>query len=246
MRDVGGIPTTDGGRIAQGRLLRSDNLQSLTERDIAALRDLHVTDVIDLRSHVEVASEGDGPLRAEPGITFHHLSFFVEDDTASPDEVASRALPWLDKQVDVQLDNPVASTYVGFIADRPDSVVGALRAIADAEGAALVHCAAGKDRTGTTVALALLLAGAERDAVIADYAASSQRTRRIVDRLLASSTYRHTVVGRPLSSHDSVPETMQALLTHIDEAHGDVETMLEPLGWTADDTRRLRLKLLEA
>src|SRR5690606_41634007 len=49
MRDVGGIPTTDGGAIRRGALLRSDNLQDLTPRDVAALRERGLTDVVDLR-----------------------------------------------------------------------------------------------------------------------------------------------------------------------------------------------------
>ena len=59
LRDTGGIPTTDGGVIRERRLLRSDNLQSLTRDDIARLRDLGLTDVIDVRSTYEVVTEGD-------------------------------------------------------------------------------------------------------------------------------------------------------------------------------------------
>ena len=84
--------------------------------------------------------------------------------------------------------------------------------ISRAEGAALVHCAAGKDRTGTVVALALSLVGADREAVIADYAASSERVQQILDRLLATKTYADNLRGRPLSSHLTHAETMRVLL----------------------------------
>ena len=70
------------------------------------------------------------------------------------------ALPWVDLEPEVELDDPIASIYFSYLLDRPDSVLAALRAIASAPGAALVHCAAGKDRTGTLVALALSVAGA--------------------------------------------------------------------------------------
>ena len=62
MRDVGGIPTTDGGKIVPGRLLRSDNLQTLTSFDVDQLLGLGLTDVIDLRSDYEAEREGSGPL----------------------------------------------------------------------------------------------------------------------------------------------------------------------------------------
>ena len=63
MRDVGGLPTGDGGAVAAGRLIRSDNLQELSPASVRHLvDDLGVTDVVDLRTFVEVAKEGDGPL----------------------------------------------------------------------------------------------------------------------------------------------------------------------------------------
>ena len=58
MRDVGGIPTTDGGKITPGRLLRSDNLQTLTTSDVAQLLGLGLSDVIDLRSDYEADAGG--------------------------------------------------------------------------------------------------------------------------------------------------------------------------------------------
>ena len=87
-----------------------------------------------------------------------------------------------------------------------------LRTVAQAPGAALVHCAAGKDRTGTLVALALSVADADRQAIIDDYAASSERVERVVQRLMASPTYAENLRDRPLSSHLSHPETMISLL----------------------------------
>jgi protein-tyrosine phosphatase len=256
LRDVGGVPTTDGGVVALGRLLRSDNLQTLTDADVDALVALRVTDVIDLRSDYERDAEGPGPL-TKTDVEHHAHSFFREwregvgedkgDDgdgaEERPEAVPEEALPWVDLEPTVSLENEVAGVYLSYVVDRPDSVVAGLRAIAGAEGAALVHCAAGKDRTGTLVALALLLVGADREAVIADYAASSERTQRIVDRLLASDTYAENLRGRPLSSHLSHPETMRAFLDHVDQTYGGVEPMLARLGWTAEDTDRLRTKL---
>ena len=258
LRDVGGVPTTDGGSIESGRLLRSDNLQTLTDADVDALLGLGVTDVVDLRSDYEADAEGPGPL-TKTDVVHHHHSFFREwreavpmeergQDQADlveerPDAVPEEALPWVDLKPSVSVENEVVSVYLSYVVDRPDSVVAGLRDIAEAEGATLVHCAAGKDRTGTLVALALTLAGAEREAVVADYAASSERAQRIVDRLMASDTYAENLRGRPLSSHLSRPETMRAFLEHVDEAYGGVEPMLEQLGWTSDDTARLRAKL---
>jgi protein-tyrosine phosphatase len=251
LRDVGGIPTVDGGTIAPGRLLRSDNLQTLTESDIQELLRLGLTDVIDLRSDFEAENEGPGPLTDVPAVHVHQHSLFREwregvgeakpDET--PDAVPEEALPWIDLTPSVQAEHPIASHYLSYLSDRPDSVVAALHDIADAEGAALVHCAAGKDRTGTLVAIALTLAGAEREAVVADYAASSERMQAIVDRLLATRTYADNLRDRPLSSHQTYPETMRAFLDYVDSEYGGMQGLMERMGWTEADTKQLRAKL---
>lgn len=254
LRDVGGVPTLDGGAIAPGRLLRSDNLQTLTDSDVDALLALGVTDVVDLRSDYERDAEGPGPL-TKTEVVHHPHSFFREwregagDDKPDegderPEAVPDEALPWVDLEPSVSLENEVAGVYLSYVVDRPDSVLAGLRDIASADGATLVHCAAGKDRTGTLVALALLLVGADREAVIADYAASSDRVQQVLDRLLASDTYAENLRGRPLSSHLSRPETMRAFLDHVDATYGGVEPLLAQYGWTGADTARLRAKLL--
>ena len=247
LRDAGGQPTTDGEPIATGVLLRSDNLQTLTEADLARFAELGLTDVIDLRSSVEVASEGPGPMHGVENVTIRHHSLFREDEETAAlvrgAGATEKALPWVDTAPSISHHNAAASIYISYLADRPDSVVAALREIANAEGAVLVHCAAGKDRTGTIVALALRLADAEPEAVITDYAASSERAQAILDRLMATETYADNLRGRPFESHLSRPETMRAVLEHVEADHGSVAAMLAPYGWTEADTAQLRHKL---
>lgn len=261
-RDVGGTPTTDGDTIRLGRLIRSDNLQDVTPRDIARLLELGVSDVVDLRSAYEVHHEGPGPLIGHPAVRIHHYSYIPErydrndaNDTVDvlPDNAVRRdrigqelpgdALPFNGYKPSVKVDDAFASTYLSFLNERPDSVLASLRAIAYAERAALVHCAAGKDRTGTAVALALLLAGAEPEAVIADYAASSERMQQIVDRLIRRETYRANLANRPLESHLTRPATMRAFFAYADAEHGGIEPMLRRVGWTDADTDAMRTKL---
>ena len=72
--------------------------------------------------------------------------------------------PWGRSYQDEFLDEPpVVRSYLGYMMARPDSIVAAIREIACADGSVLVHCAAGKDRTGTVVALALDAAGVSRE-----------------------------------------------------------------------------------
>lgn len=256
-RDVGGIPTPDGPVKSQ-RLIRSDNLQALTEADIAQLQQLGVSDVVDLRSTYELASEGPGPL-AGRGVAIHHHSFLPErHDNVHADEskqdVIREALATGDHQhvgaparrtrVDTGSDDRFSGSYVAYLLDRPESVLAALRVIAHAPGASLVHCAAGKDRTGTTVALALSIVGADREAIIADYAASSERMQLILDRLMSTETYRPNLEGTPLERHLTRPESMRAVLAHLDEHYGGPLGVLDRMGWTTTDTEAMQHKLL--
>lgn len=254
-RDVGGIDTP-AGPVRPKRLLRSDNLQDLTSGDIEQLLELGVSDVVDLRSHFEVHHEGPGPMRARADITFHHHSYLPEqhDDDAPEDhdetivhddQTPGKRLPWLGKDSKIDLQDAFATHYLGYLMDRPASVVGALRAVAHAPGATLVHCAAGKDRTGTTVALALSLVEADRDQILADYAASSERMQLIVDRLMRTDTYRPNLEGRSLDSHMTRPQSMRAVLQYVDDEFGGVEALLQRMGWTSEDTTAMRSKLLD-
>jgi len=251
LRDVGGMPTSFGGEITAGRLLRSDNLQALTQDDIDRLLRLGLSDVVDLRSEYEVESEGPGPLANHPQVQIHQHSLFrewregvgEEKPDTRPEELPDEALPWVDLAPSVRVDHPVASFYLSYLVDRPDSIVASLRHIGEADGATLVHCAAGKDRTGTVVALALSVAGADREAIVADYAASTERMEAIVERLLGSRTYAENLRDRPMSSHITHPETMQTFLTYVDGEYGGVEPLLARMGWTDADSDRLRAKL---
>jgi protein tyrosine/serine phosphatase len=247
MRDVGGLPTTDGGRVATGRLLRSDNLQDLSEADVEALEQLGVTDVVDLRSNVELTLEGPGPLRARE-LTHHHHSLFRDDDREVTAQEAL-VLPWSKKdqeKADAQprLDDDYwASHYLGYLAHRPDSVSAALSVVARSRGATIVHCAAGKDRTGTVVGLALSVAGVSDDDVVADYVATDERIERVVARLMARPAYGEVLRSQPLDHHRPRPETMRRILEVLAERHDGAAGWLRAQGWSGDDVETLRTSL---
>jgi protein-tyrosine phosphatase len=140
--------------VVPGALLRSDNLQALSERDVRALLEEQGLEVVlDLRTDVEVALEGPGPISTEPAVLIQHCSLYPDSGAnagSDPGTVITWAPP--DRYESPQ-EPPVVRTYISYMARRPDSIVASIRAIAAAERAVLVHCAAGKDRTGVVVAL---------------------------------------------------------------------------------------------
>jgi len=257
-RDLGGLPTTDGGRTVSGRILRSDNLQTLSEGDVRRLvEEIGLREVIDLRTTAEILLEGRGPLRDVDEVTHRHFSllperghhtdvFAVEEDEPLPD------LPegWLETLLPRQSaahdegEPPGVRSYLGYMGQRADNVVAALRALtATEDGASVVHCAAGKDRTGVVCALALAVAGVGHDEIVADYAMTADVIDALVAKLAASPTYAEDMVSRDVASHTPRAETMDRVLTLLDERYGGPIGWLATHGFGADEQAVLRARL---
>ena len=245
VRDLGGLDVAGGGRTAAGVLLRSDNLQGLTGRDVARLvGHLGVRIVVDLRTGAEVALEGPAPLVADGRIEIRHRSLLPEAGERT-DVAADAKLPWQGRPLQGDpSESPAVRSYLGYLRDRPDSIVAALRDVAGATGATVVHCAAGKDRTGVVCALALEAVGVERDAVIADYVATGERLKPLLARLRSSPTYADDLDGRPDESHRPRPETMARFLELVDDHDGGPQAWLRAHGFGARDLDALRARLV--
>jgi protein-tyrosine phosphatase len=244
VRDVGGMPTADGGETVYRRLLRSENLQELTAEDIALLVDeIGVTTVVDLRSTRELMTEGPAPLDAVDGVQHAHHPVLKEFLDASDTVAAALLLTAQQEDAERYPDDLMTGHYLGYLENRPEEVVGALRSIVTAPGAAIVHCAAGKDRTGVIVALALSVAGVEPEVIVADYVATNERIEAIIERLSRSKMYGGDVGRRPVSAHETRAETMRAFLQQLDARYGGVPKWLADNGFTADETAQLRDRL---
>ncbi|MGI8880989.1 MAG: tyrosine-protein phosphatase [Jatrophihabitans sp.] len=247
-RDLGDLPLIGGGAVRPGRLYRSDNLQDLTAEDVELLvRQLQLRSVVDLRTGAEVRNEGPGPLVGVPEVTVHHLSLFPEvgHRTDAATEVdGPELLPWQDTSSE-RGKRAAGSTYRYYLADRPDSVIAALRVIAEPDGATLVNCAAGKDRTGVIVALALSEVRVERAAIVEDYVATAERIDKVLVRLASSRTYAADTDPADVDNHRPRAATMQRLLAELDETEGGPTGWLRSHGWTEDDATALRTRLLD-
>ncbi|HZE05571.1 MAG TPA: tyrosine-protein phosphatase [Solirubrobacteraceae bacterium] len=235
--------------VVPGVLLRSDNLQSLTDQDIALLVEREAVEVVlDLRTDVEVALEGPGPLTRDPRVRIEHRSLYPQTN-GNTDLDAATVKPWRESapgRFSEEEESPVVRAYLSYLVARPDSIVASIRAIARAGGAALVHCAAGKDRTGVVVALALDAGGVGRGMIVTDYLATAERIDAILGRLLGSPTYRAELEGQDPQRHAPAPGTMERVLDLVDEHFGGSAAWLAAHGLGEADLDRLQRRLAES
>ena len=249
VRDVGGLPTVDGRTTRPGVLLRADNLQDLSETDVRRLvGELGVRTVVDLRSTGELHLTGPGPLRGTD-VAHHHLSLIPEYKSDSDRDEVGRAVP---SKVDRSERAGVTRTdmtgyYVGYLEDAGDKVGAALRLLADpGSGTTLVHCAAGKDRTGVVVALALSLVGVTREAVVADYVRSAERVEAVLGRLKAAPTYAEELAEATVDDVRPEAGSMERLLDHVDREYGGVHGFALAVGVDEETIARLGARLVGA
>ncbi len=227
VRDLGGLPVSGGGTTASGVLLRADNLQGLTASDVARLESVGL--VVDLRTGSELELEGPGPLAGR--VEHRHRSLYPEGGGLTDVAVEDILIG----------GSPAVNVYLGYIRHRPDSIVGALEDVASADRAVVVHCAAGKDRTGVVCALALAAVGVERSAIVADYVATGERIELIMERLRGSPTYAPDLDDQPDSSHAPRAETMERVFEVLDSEYGGPRAWLTRHGFSGFAALRRRL-----
>lgn len=229
--------------VIPGVLLRADNLQALSPADVRHLVDEEALEVVlDLRTDTEVDREGPGPITAEPAVRIEHRSLYP--DSGGNTDLDAAVKPWgREDEERLPDETPTVRAYLSYLRRRPDSVVASIRTIARAGGAVLVHCAAGKDRTGVVVAMALDAGGVDREAIVADYVATEERIHEIFARLVSSPTYREELKDDYPSTHSPLAETMERFLALVDQDFGGAAAWLTAHGLAEADLERLRRRV---
>jgi hypothetical protein len=233
VRDLGGLPLREGGRTRYGSLLRAARLHDMTEADVEWLTGTYgLRTVIDLRSPREVDRDGPTPLE-RAGVRTEHLSVLPEGQRPVPRED----------------EDPKLFHYRGYLAHRPDNVLAAVRLLTEpGAGPALVHCAAGKDRTGVFCALVSDAVGVTRDAVVDDYALSNERLLQVLERGVGGE---YDLDIADIDLYRCPPYVMEALMAGLDTQGPDGEKAVESgaAGWLRshgmgdDELARLRTRL---
>ncbi len=175
-RDVAGsgLALSGGATMATGVVYRSGQLEGLSEADAATLVGLGITDIYDLRS---AAAAKGSPDLVPSGVTYHRIDVFAGHAKSNKGRTTARARAHM------------RAMNRAFVTDatQRSRIAKALRAISQADGPVLIHCAAGKDRTGWLSAMLQSIAGANRATIKAEYLLSNTYRAALIEEKVAAA-----------------------------------------------------------
>ncbi|MDQ5973891.1 MAG: protein-tyrosine phosphatase [Actinomycetota bacterium] len=234
VRDLGGLTTQDGRRVRSRQVIRSDSPLGMTEQgqtDLSAVVAPGL--VIDLRTSLEVEHEG---------YLIGHVPSRVINLPMNPQSGMTQ------EQFDAGAADNLVDDYVRSIEANAESMISALRLIADqANRPVVIHCTAGKDRTGVLTAMLLGILGVDIETIVADYHVTQSNMGPILKRVRASRLYQDQgLASAPSWIFEAEPDTMRAFLTHVSALYGTAEGWALAKGLSMEDITRLRESLLDS
>ncbi len=217
-RDLGGYRTADGCTVRTGRLFRADGPRALSLADAVTLNGLGLATVIDLRTGTE-ADEHGRYASFVTGATEYHLP--MTDRLPDSDELTG----WANPKV-------VAAHYRELLNDGHEAICEVLAILTDPSSyPVLLHCSAGKDRTGVVSAIILGMLGVPDDSIIADYALSGPAMVHFVDSILRSyPDARDQITQMAPAMTAAEPATMQWFLAMVRAEHESFIGYIESIG----------------
>jgi protein tyrosine/serine phosphatase len=246
-RDCGGHPLGDGRRMRRGALYRSAHFPLATDADLAAMQALGLAAIVDLRRPPEREAY---PCRRWPGFDARLIEHGGADDMVLPPHLAAFARAGASRAEataalsQIYREMPYDPMFVALLRDY-------FAVLAEADGAVLVHCAAGKDRTGVAVALTHHVLGVGRDAMLEDYLATNAN----VEARFAEAAPMRAFLGRegqPVSDAairvilGVTPDFLDAAFAAMVERHGSTDGYLaEAIGVTPAQRGAIAARMTE-
>ncbi|HEY1709370.1 MAG TPA: tyrosine-protein phosphatase [Rhizomicrobium sp.] len=246
-RDCGGDPTIDGRIFRKGKLYRSAQHAELSERDLDKLSALGISAIVDLRRPDE---REKCPSRRWPGFAGRVVEHFGLEGIALPPHLAAFADAGSSAAA---ARSAMLEIYKGFPYD--PMLIELYRdffaLLAETDGAVLIHCAAGKDRTGFGVALAQHLAGMNRDAIVAQFLKTNQSD--LISEATMAAMKANAMRDGVAFSDDAIvtvltvePEYLDASFAVIERRNGSIDEYLhDVLGVTPARYEAIRERLIE-
>lgn len=236
VRELGGLPTRDGGETRFGAVVRADSVRQLSEEGWQALVEHGVRTVVDLRDDHERAEDPPADLPVE----VVRVPFFAGNQ-AERDALGAE----LDAAVEAAPDAATATrdVYLIFLERFRANAAAAVQAIANApEGGIVIHCVGGKDRTGLLSAFLLHLAGVDDEDIAADYALSEERLRPRHDAWFAAAQSEEEL-ERLRRIAQTPAASMVGVFAELERRYGGVEEYLCAAGVSDEELRLVRTRL---
>ena len=244
LRDYGGYAVPGGGRVRTGVLLRSGQHMEASDSDLDLLHALDIRTVIDLRG----VSERTGfPCRRHPNFAAQVLAYDGETSNSPPHEGGGGQIVMTpqkarERMLAVYTRMPVNPAMI-------DMFSRYFKALDENDAASLVHCFAGKDRTGIAASLLLHVLGVHHDDIVEEFLLTNTApTRAILERQSLPRMEAHYGSIEPEALHNLMgvlPEYIDTYIAKVAEDHGSLDTYLATqLGVDEARKQRLRAKLV--
>ena len=232
-RDIGGYPTENGQTVKWGKYFRAGRQDRMTSEDIARVADFQISTQIDLRTPLEVEEQGRGPM-PELGADYHHIPVIPPGGTVTLSRLVG--------------DTGISGKrYLGYLEFGPESWLKMFDIFANADQhPIIIHCTAGKDRTGVSTAFLLSVLGVNRELIEADYRLTNLDVERQVNFVEATVGLPEDM-DRPSMMHAAgVPEeAITDFLDGLQDKYGGALGYLREIGVSEDTMDRVRSAFLE-
>ena len=231
-RDIGGYLNQDGRRVKKGLYFRAGRQDRMTDKDLAQLSELNISTQIDLRKQEEVLDQGRGPLEAM-GANYINIAVIPEGGS--------------DKLNKLVGDTGISGKrYLGYLEFGPTSWLRLFGILAEEENLpVLLHCTAGKDRTGVSTAFLLSVLGVSRNIIEADYLLTNLDTERQADFIESTIGYPEGYDREKMISIAGVPQNaMKDFLDGVESKWGSAVEYLEKIGITQEQMEKIRNNFL--
>ena len=233
-RDIGGYLNQDGMRVKKGLYFRTGRQDRMTQKDLAQLSDLKISTQIDLRKPDEVLDQGKGPLEAM-GANYINIAVIPEGGSDQLSKLVG--------------DTGISGKrYLGYLEFGPTSWLRLFGILSNLENLPVVlHCTAGKDRTGVSTAFLLSVLGVNRDVIEADYLLTNLDTERQADFIESTVGYPDGYDRESMITAAGVPkDAMKDFLDGVESKWGSAVGYLNETGVTEEQMEMVRNNFLES
>ena len=244
LRDFGGYTAHDQKTVKRGLLFRCGNMAEIPEHAFNDFTALDIGVICDLRSHEE--AESSPTPSGEPFKCRVHIPIWPGSSTQFQESVEEK--------------RPTADDFIAFMAqvtreiarDHVEAYKQLMRELVNTDRGFLLHCSAGKDRTGIGAALILSLLGVDRDTIVADYLISNE-SKELAHRMRARMEENLAQEGKSLRIDEQIikimsgvrAEYLQGAYEEIDQHYGGMQGYLEAAGISGVDEKHLKERLLD-